>query len=68
MVAASCGCKILHTKRMIADTMRTANDTREVSVHAAYKIEDYWAEVFLHSLSSTSSKVKIIRINILFLI
>ena len=44
---------------MNADTKRAASGTPRIPVHAAYKkTGDYRAEVFLHSLNSTCSKIK----------
>ena len=50
-VAATYGCKILQLYEYDANvygTMRTANDTPRIPVHAALKTVDYRAEVFLH--------------------
>ena len=52
-------------KRIITDTKRSANDTQKASL-CNIKTEDYRVEVFLHCLSSTCSKMKLITINILF--
>ena len=48
-----------NTKRMSADTKRTANDTRRIPAHPAKRQTFPGAEIFLHSVNSTCSKIKI---------
>ena len=49
------------------NTMRTANDTPRIPVHAAQKQLVPGLRYFYISLNSTSFKIKIIRRNIMFL-